>query len=61
MKKLLQVKRVETKKNYVTRKGTIKITQRHIDELNQSIVRDISQKEAIREKGLEIAENCVMK
>ena len=25
MKKLLQVKRVETKKNYVTRKGTIKV------------------------------------
>lgn len=59
--KFLGIKTVETKVDVVTRKETIKITQKDIDKLNQDIVNNISKNESEREKGIEIAERCVMK
>lgn len=59
--KFCQVKRVETKKTYVTRKEAIKITPKDIDELNDNIRKGCEETEIIRDKVLEIAKKCVMK
>lgn len=61
MGKLVEIKRVKTEVECITRGESIKITQKNIDELNQKIIKDIAENEAIRERGLEIAEKCVMK
>lgn len=61
MGKLLKTKTVKTDVEYVTRAENIKITQKDIDELNQKIIKDITENEIKREKGLEVAAKCVMK
>jgi len=59
--KLIKTKKVETKVEFVTRTENIKVTQEHIDEINQDIKESIAKNQVVREQCLEIAEKCVMK
>ena len=50
--KFLESKTVETKVDIVTRKETIKITQKDIDKLNQDIVNNITKMKVNEKKEL---------
>lgn len=57
----LQPKKVCTEKTFTQRTQTVKVTYRHIDQLNREIQKKVMEKEIEREKGLEVAVRCRMR
>lgn len=58
---LMKVKTIEMPKNFGRRPNGIVLTRKHIQDLNNRILKDIQQNEMERESGLDIAARCRMK